>query len=109
MALEPIGAIIETPAFINGLSARQNLEYFLKDNKIAIEFLSQIGMDDYLDDLVRTYSIGMKQKLAFSVACAKGSKVIILDEPFSGMDKYSVKQCLSILKKLSLSFYLIYP
>ncbi|MEG2414165.1 MAG: ATP-binding cassette domain-containing protein, partial [Clostridia bacterium] len=61
-------------------------------------FANYFGMDDYLDKKVKTYSIGMKQKLAIVLALTKGKKMILLDEPFNGLDILSINCALQALE-----------
>ena len=95
--LKNVGLIIETPAFYNDMSAIQNLKVFLPKHKDATKLLESIGLFEFSNDKVKTYSLGMKQKLAIVLACLKGEKVIILDEPFNGLDIDSVKVVIDLL------------
>ncbi len=95
--LKDAGIIIETPMFYNDMTANENLEYFLPAGIDTSELLERLELADFADDKVKTYSLGMKQKLAIILACLKGNKVIILDEPFNGLDIKSVKVVIDIL------------
>ena len=95
--LKEVGTIIETPMFYNDMSAIQNLDYFLPCKKDATLLLKKMGLYTVSDDKVKTYSMGMKQKLAIILACLKGEKIIILDEPFNGLDVKSVRVVIDFL------------
>ncbi|MCR4875081.1 MAG: ATP-binding cassette domain-containing protein [Clostridia bacterium] len=95
--LKEVGTIIETPMFYNDMSAIQNLDYFLPCKKDATLLLKKMGLYNVSDDKVKTYSMGMKQKLAIILACLKGDKIIILDEPFNGLDVKSVRVVINFL------------
>ena len=95
--LKGVGLIIETPMFYNDFTAIQNLEYFLPENRDSNMILKRLGLDNVSTNKVKTYSLGMKQKLAIALACLKGTKLIILDEPFNGLDVNSVKVVVDLL------------
>ncbi len=97
--LKNFGVIIEEPFFMNSLTAYQNLDYYLDCVDDAIPYLKILDIDTVLHNKVKTYSLGMKQKLAFALACAKGKEIELLDEPFNSMDSMSIKKCIKILKK----------
>lgn len=100
------GAMIEEPAFYERLTGRQNLEYFaaLCDNvsKDRIEkVIALTGIKAKADMQYKTYSLGMKQRLYFAFALLKKPRVLILDEPFSGIDPVSVKLFEDVIKAIS--------
>ncbi|MFE5430747.1 ABC transporter ATP-binding protein [Peribacillus simplex] len=89
------GAIIENPGFILGLSGFQNLKLLagirrkINDDRI-IETLKMVGLDPKNKKTVKTYSLGMKQKLAIAQAIMEEPDVLVLDEPTNGLDADSV-------------------
>ena len=95
--IEKVGALIESPAFYNFLTARDNISYFIDDEHIIEKYLKLLNIFQNYDEKVKKYSLGMKQKLAISLAIAKGTSLIILDEPYNGLDIKSVKALNKIL------------
>jgi ABC-2 type transport system ATP-binding protein len=98
------GAIIENPGFILGLSGLQNLKLLasikkkINEQKIK-ETLKMVGLDPVNKKPVKTYSLGMKQKLALAQAIMEEPDVLVLDEPTNGLDSGSVAN----IRKLILS------
>ena len=91
-----IGAVIETPNFFPYLSARKNLEIVAKikgydyddiDNALTIA-----GLFERRNDKFKTYSFGMKQRLAVASALLNKPDVMILDEPTNGLDPQGIAQ-----------------
>ena len=95
--IKDVGVLIETPSFYNDKTAVQNLDYFLGSEKDYASIMSRLGLHDFMYDKVKTYSMGMRQKLAIALACLKGNKVILLDEPFNGLDMESVNVLIKLL------------
>lgn len=71
----------------------------LYDERINL-WIKQIGLDRYKDELIKNLSLGNRQKLALILALINKPKLILLDEPFNGIDATSVNVIISILKKL---------
>lgn len=89
------GIIIETPGFIPYYSGYKNLKLLAKiQNKISSEDIKQVmelvGLDPSMKRSVRKYSLGMRQRLGLAQAIMENPKVLILDEPFNGLDKDGV-------------------
>lgn len=92
-----IGACIEYPGFINDLSGLDNLMLLADIRKIitkddVLETLKMVGLFNDKDKKYANYSLGMRQKLSIAQALMEKPKVIILDEPFNGIDRESVKK-----------------
>ncbi|MDR2267341.1 MAG: ABC transporter ATP-binding protein, partial [Christensenellaceae bacterium] len=93
--------------FINSLSGYSNLIYFLKfanvniDNLLVKEVFTKLQIYDRLNDMVKTYSMGMKQRLMLGLAVLRGSKFIILDEPTNGLDATGIVTLRNTLKELN--------
>lgn len=92
-----IGACIEYPGFINDLSGLDNLMLLADIRKIitkddVLETLEMVGLFNDKDKKYANYSLGMRQKLSIAQALMENPKVIILDEPFNGIDRESVKK-----------------
>ncbi|BDR54673.1 ABC transporter ATP-binding protein [Bombiscardovia apis] len=90
------GIIIETPGFIGNQSAMWNLEYLAGldngwDPKETLRLMSQFGLYEHRDEKVKSYSLGMRQKLAIVQALMEKQKLVLLDEPTNGLDKASVE------------------
>ncbi len=105
-ALSKVGVLIETPALYEYLSAEKNLE-------IAAKFYDSVTQDDIKDillkvgllkyqtgkkDLVRHYSLGMKQRLGIALALISKPGFVILDEPFNGLDIDGMVEMRNIIK-----------
>lgn len=94
-ALKNIGAVIETPEMYGYLTGRQNLNYIasmLKDvTKDDIEeAIRYSNLGDKIDEKVKKYSLGMKQRLGLAQALIGDISLLILDEPTNGLDPLGV-------------------
>lgn len=92
-----IGACIEYPGFINDLSGLDNLMLLADIRRMitrddVLETLKMVGLFNDKDKKYANYSLGMRQKLSIAQALMENPKVIILDEPFNGIDRESVKK-----------------
>ncbi len=92
-----MGIIIETPGFIPYYSGYKNLSLLARLNhkikKAEIrQSMKQVGLDPDLKRHVRKYSLGMRQRLGLAQAIMENPKLLILDEPFNGLDKDGVKE-----------------
>lgn len=88
------GVVIETPCFMNNESALYNLKYLANIRKeigiTEIETaLSAVGLYDVRSDKVKSFSLGMKQRLGICQAMMENPDVILLDEPFNALDDNS--------------------
>jgi len=105
-ALAQIGGIIENPDTYSYLSAYKNLEVYARlrgkvdRNRIA-EVIKLVGLENRINDKVKTYSLGMKQRLGLAQAILHHPKVLVLDEPTNGLDPAGIKDLRDILKFLS--------
>lgn len=101
---ESLGVIIETPGFLTNLSGRRNLE-ILADlrGKLRREditsVLIRVGLDPDLKKPVSKYSLGMRQRLGIAQAIMEDPELLILDEPFNGLDKHGVEEIRNLLLK----------
>lgn len=102
---EDIGIIIETPGFLPHLSGTQNLKILAslqkKANALTIRaVLEQVGLDPDMKKPVGKYSLGMRQRLGFAQALMEDPGLLILDEPFNGLDKHGVVHIRNVIKGL---------
>jgi ABC-2 type transport system ATP-binding protein len=99
-----VGSIVETPALFPGFSGRRNLALLGRTYGIGRqrvdEVLEQVGLSDRADDLVKTYSLGMRQRLGIGTALLKDPDVLILDEPANGLDPAGIKEVRELLRRL---------
>ena len=102
------GIIIETPGFIPYYSGYRNLKVLAAiNNRISRKDIEnamyQVGLDPTMKKRVATYSLGMRQRLSIAQAIMEDPSLIILDEPFNGLDKHGVEEMreyfLSLKKK----------
>lgn len=105
--LNQVGSIIEYPDFFPNMTAIDNLKIFtsLYDIKLPkrryLEVLELVGLSDYLTLTVKHYSLGMKQRLGIAQAIIHYPKLLILDEPFNGLDPVGIENLRELLKKLA--------
>ncbi|HET7051667.1 MAG TPA: ABC transporter ATP-binding protein [Solirubrobacteraceae bacterium] len=103
--LSRVGALIEAPAFYPTLSGRRNLEVLTRlsrlDRARIAEVLELVGLSDRGDDLVRSYSLGMKQRLGVAAALLPAPELVILDEPANGLDPAGMREIRSLLRTLA--------
>lgn len=99
-----IGVIIENPGFISLWSGYRNLKYLasfnqkIEEDKI-LEVMQEVGLSDAIYKRVGKYSLGMKQRLGIAQAIMENPNILILDEPFNGLDKNGVDQIYGLLKE----------
>lgn len=104
-ALKRIGAIIERPNFYPYMSAYQNLELVCKIKEIPTDTIAEkldlVGLSDRQQDKFKTYSLGMKQRLAIASALLNNPEMLILDEPTNGLDPKGIHEIRSIIKTIA--------
>lgn len=110
-ALGQTGAIFETPSFYDYLSGRRNLEIFCSYScQISAQEMNEaihlVGLDKRINDPVRAYSHGMRQRLALAQALLPRPKILILDEPSEGLDPEGIHEMRELICKLHHDFQL---
>jgi len=104
-ALKKVGAIIERPNFYPYMTAIQNLKLVCKIKEVAEdkieEKLELVGLLERKNSKFRTYSLGMKQRLAIASALLNDPEILILDEPTNGLDPQGIHQIREIIKKVA--------
>jgi ABC-type multidrug transport system ATPase subunit len=99
-----IGAIVETPALFPTMSGRRNLSLLARVDGIgpqAVDLaLERVGLSERAGDLVKTYSLGMRQRLGLAQALLKDPELLILDEPANGLDPAGIKEIRELLRSL---------
>jgi ABC-2 type transport system ATP-binding protein len=104
-ALKKVGAIIERPNFYPYMTAQENLELVCKIKGISYskvqEKLEIVGLIDRKDSKFRTFSLGMKQRLAIASALLNDPEILILDEPTNGLDPQGIHQIRDIIRLIA--------
>jgi len=104
-ALKKVGAIIERPNFYPYMTALQNLKLVCKIKGVGeekiVEKLELVGLLDRKNSKFRTYSLGMKQRLAIASALLNDPEILILDEPTNGLDPQGIHQIRQIIKTIA--------
>ena len=100
-----LGIVIEQPSFINDLTGLENLKLLASIRNVAterdiVESLEIVNLKDDMNKKYSKYSLGMRQKLSIAQAIMEHQKVILLDEPFNGIDRQSVVAIKEDLKKV---------
>ncbi|WP_042462135.1 ABC transporter ATP-binding protein [Neobacillus dielmonensis] len=105
-ALQHIGGIVENPELYKFLTGYQNLMQYarmvkgISKQKID-EVVEFVGLTERIHDKVKTYSLGMRQRLGLAQSLLHDPKVMILDEPTNGLDPAGIKEIRDHLKKLT--------
>lgn len=101
-ALKKVGAIIERPNFYPYMTAKENLELVCKIKGTPFskvdEKLELVGLLERKNDKFKTYSLGMKQRLAIASALLNDPEILILDEPTNGLDPQGIRQIRDIIR-----------
>ena len=102
---DSLGIIIETPGFLPYLTGYQNLKILASlkakiGKKEIIDALEKVGLKPTLRKPVSKYSLGMRQRLGIAQAIMEDPAVLILDEPFNGLDKTGVEEIRKLLLSL---------
>ncbi|ATH94430.1 ABC transporter ATP-binding protein [Bacillus glycinifermentans] len=105
-AIQAVGAIVENPEFYSYLTGYENLIHYANMHKDITqerldEVVERVGLEDAIDDKVKTYSLGMRQRLGIAQAILHRPKLLILDEPTNGLDPAGMKDFRDHLRELA--------
>ncbi|MEA1010030.1 ABC transporter ATP-binding protein [Bacillus cereus] len=104
-AMRQIGSIVENPELYAYLTGWENLKQFarmlgnISDERI-VEISKMVHLDERIHDKVKTYSLGMKQRLGIAQALLGNPKLLILDEPTNGLDPAGIRELREFIHKL---------
>ncbi|MBS4179313.1 ABC transporter ATP-binding protein [Lederbergia citrea] len=105
-AIKHVGAIVENPELYKFLTGYQNLEQVARlikgvtKEKID-EIVELVGLKDRIHDKVKTYSLGMRQRLGIAQSLLHDPKILILDEPTNGLDPAGIREIRDYLRSLA--------
>ena len=104
-ALKKVGAIIERPNFYPYMTAEENLQLVCKIKGTSYEKVTEklelVGLFERRHSKFRTFSLGMKQRLAIASALLNDPEILILDEPTNGLDPQGIHQIRDIIKQIA--------
>lgn len=102
--IDRVGAIVEQPRLFPTMSARANLAVLARGIGLTVrrvdEVIEQVGLAPRSRDLVRGYSLGMRQRLAIAATLLKDPEVLIFDEPTNGLDPAGIHEVRTTLRGL---------
>jgi ABC-2 type transport system ATP-binding protein len=105
-AIKDVGAIVENPELYKFMSGYQNLKHFarmqkgISDDRMK-EVIELVGLTDRIHDKVKTYSLGMRQRLGLAQCLLHKPKLLILDEPTNGLDPAGIREIRAYIRKLA--------
>ncbi|NUU63529.1 ABC transporter ATP-binding protein [Paenibacillus agri] len=104
-AVSHVGAIVENPEMYKFLTGYQNLRQYARmvsgvTKQRIDEVIKLVGLDNRIHDKVKTYSLGMRQRLGVAQALLHRPKLLILDEPTNGLDPQGIRELRDYLRRL---------
>ncbi len=104
-AIKQVGAIVENPEMYKYLTGYQNLLHFARmipgiTKERINEVIQLVGMQARIHEKVKTYSLGMRQRLGVAQALLHNPKLLILDEPTNGLDPAGIRELRDYLRRL---------
>ncbi|SHQ78571.1 Putative ABC transporter, ATP-binding protein [Mycobacteroides abscessus subsp. abscessus] len=105
-AMGEIGAIVENPEFYKYMSGMKNLKHYMRmaTREVSTERLDEVirlvGLEQSIHQKVRTYSLGMRQRLGVAQALLHSPSILILDEPTNGLDPQGIREFRDYLRLL---------
>ncbi|HEY0533615.1 MAG TPA: ABC transporter ATP-binding protein [Actinoplanes sp.] len=100
-----VGAIVESPQFFGNFTAKDTLTLLADaggiDHNRVFQVLELVGLRERAKDRVKTYSLGMKQRLAVASALLKEPALLVLDEPANGLDPGGIREMRTLMRTLS--------
>ncbi|MEJ9228789.1 ATP-binding cassette domain-containing protein [Peribacillus butanolivorans] len=106
-AMNQLGAIVENPEFYKYMTGRKNILHYarMSPNKISNERIEEViklvKLDHAIDKKVKTYSLGMRQRLGVAQAILHKPSLLIFDEPTNGLDPQGIREFRDYLKVLA--------
>jgi ABC-2 type transport system ATP-binding protein len=105
--MDRIGAVVEQPRFTGSFSGRRNLSLLARTIGVprgrVDAALAQVGLTGREGDRYRSYSLGMKQRLAIAATLLKEPDLLILDEPTNGLDPAGIRDIRTMIRELGAS------
>ena len=105
-AMDSVGAIIENPEVYSYMSGKDNIDLYLRmnpnnDKEYVNDVIKSVKLGNRINSKVKTYSLGMRQRLGIAQALVSRPKILILDEPTNGLDPLGIKELRELLRKIS--------
>ncbi len=104
-ALENVGAIVENPDMYKEFSGRMNIALAARIHNVPVEkqneIIKMVGMESRIDEKVKKYSLGMKQRVGIAIALLSSPKFLIFDEPTNGLDPSGIKDFRDTVKRIA--------
>lgn len=105
-AISHVGVIVENPEMYKYMTGYKNLQHFARMHKGVTkeridEVVAQVGLENRIHEKVKTYSLGMRQRLGLAQAMLHRPKFLILDEPTNGLDPAGIREFRMYLRRIA--------